>query len=317
MQLVRRGSELTTRCTPRRFARNGDFDVIVDEVNTLPYFAPLWSRAPTLAVHQPARTRGLVVRSAEAARCDWLGERARLPAGVPTRTDGHDLGFDSRRLAPARAARPDRRDPDGGQHRTCRRAAPKRLEGHLIAIGRLTPSKRYEHAIEALLRRAAAAGGTLTIVGDGPKRGAGATGLRGGIADAVRCRVVDEAGRGAVLPPSRHPRGPSAREGWGLTVTEAALRGTVSVVYDIPGFRDSVLHERTGLVTAPTPPPSPRVCGGAWANRNCMSASDARLGKAPQPSTGSELRTPTSPQSAPAAEARRAFQEERRAAEKE
>ena len=27
---------------------------------------------------------------------------------------------------------------------------PERLEGHLVAIGRLTPSKRYDHAIEAL-----------------------------------------------------------------------------------------------------------------------------------------------------------------------
>jgi len=47
--------------------------------------------------------------------------------------------------------------------------------------------------------------------------------------------------------------GTSVREGWGLTVVEAALVGTPAVVYDIPGFRDSVVHERTGVVTPRDP----------------------------------------------------------------
>ncbi|HJQ08774.1 MAG TPA: glycosyltransferase family 4 protein [Candidatus Saccharimonadales bacterium] len=42
----------------------------------------------------------------------------------------------------------------------------------------------------------------------------------------------------------------SVKEGWGLIVTEAASQGTPAVVYDVDGLRDSVRHERTGLVTA-------------------------------------------------------------------
>lgn len=45
----------------------------------------------------------------------------------------------------------------------------------------------------------------------------------------------------------------SVKEGWGLIVTEAASQGTPAVVYDVPGLRDSVRHEQTGLVTAPHP----------------------------------------------------------------
>jgi glycosyltransferase involved in cell wall biosynthesis len=37
-------------------------------------------------------------------------------------------------------------------------------------------------------------------------------------------------------------------EGWGIVVTEAALRGTPTVGFDVPGLRDSVEHERTGLL---------------------------------------------------------------------
>jgi glycosyltransferase involved in cell wall biosynthesis len=45
----------------------------------------------------------------------------------------------------------------------------------------------------------------------------------------------------------------SAREGWGLVVSEANREGTPAVVYDIPGTRDSVLEGRTGLRSNPTP----------------------------------------------------------------
>jgi glycosyltransferase involved in cell wall biosynthesis len=37
-------------------------------------------------------------------------------------------------------------------------------------------------------------------------------------------------------------------EGWGIVVTEAALRSTPTVGFDVPGLRDSVLHEQTGLL---------------------------------------------------------------------
>ena len=41
---------------------------------------------------------------------------------------------------------------------------------------------------------------------------------------------------------------PSIREGWGLNVTEAAALGTPCVAYDVPGLRDSVWDEVTGLL---------------------------------------------------------------------
>lgn len=41
----------------------------------------------------------------------------------------------------------------------------------------------------------------------------------------------------------------SVEEGWGLIVTEANSQGTPAVVYDVAGLRDSVQHEKTGIVT--------------------------------------------------------------------
>jgi len=45
----------------------------------------------------------------------------------------------------------------------------------------------------------------------------------------------------------------SVEEGWGLIVSEANGQGTPAVVYDVEGLRDSVKHNRTGLITEPTP----------------------------------------------------------------
>lgn len=41
----------------------------------------------------------------------------------------------------------------------------------------------------------------------------------------------------------------SVKEGWGLVVTEANSQGTVAVVYDVDGLRDSVINNVTGIVT--------------------------------------------------------------------
>jgi glycosyltransferase involved in cell wall biosynthesis len=43
------------------------------------------------------------------------------------------------------------------------------------------------------------------------------------------------------------------KEGWGLTVTEAASQGTPAVVYDADGLRDSVKNNQTGIITAKNP----------------------------------------------------------------
>ena len=41
---------------------------------------------------------------------------------------------------------------------------------------------------------------------------------------------------------------PSPKEGWGITVVEAAACGTPSLASDSPGLRDSVRHGETGFL---------------------------------------------------------------------
>jgi len=46
----------------------------------------------------------------------------------------------------------------------------------------------------------------------------------------------------------------SVKEGWGLIVSEAASQGTPAIVYDVDGLRDSVQHDRTGLIVSENTP---------------------------------------------------------------
>jgi glycosyltransferase involved in cell wall biosynthesis len=45
----------------------------------------------------------------------------------------------------------------------------------------------------------------------------------------------------------------SVKEGWCLVVTEAASQGTPAVAYDVPGLRDSIKHQESGIITDPNP----------------------------------------------------------------
>lgn len=45
---------------------------------------------------------------------------------------------------------------------------------------------------------------------------------------------------------------PSTKEGWGLTVIEANSMGTPVVGYNVAGLKDSIKHNKTGILTEPT-----------------------------------------------------------------
>lgn len=256
VRIVRRGTELTTRIYAPAFARDVRPDAIVEEINTLPYGAPVWSSVPVLLfMHQLARDVWWYEAPKVVAALGWVVEPLYLQ--VFRRCDA---------VTVSRSTRDDlRRMCVGGTITVLPQFVPvdpfdslpqKRRDGSMIAIGRLTPSKRYDHAIEALaLLRRDKPQATLTIIGEGreePRLRRIAD--RAGVANEVRfLGRVSEDEKIAAIDRSDVLVGTSVREGWGLTVTEAAMRNTPSVVYDIPGFRDSVVGGRSGDIVPPRP----------------------------------------------------------------
>ncbi len=171
------------------------------------------------------------------------------------RTGGHrdhDLRFDCGGSSGTRPAWSDRRHPDGGEHGARRRAARQsdsrgtssrsvasRHRSATTMRSRLLPSSARSHP-----------DATLTIVGSGRDR-ASSRCMRVGWASAMqyvsRARWRGREDRAADGVGSARWHLSAGR--MGTHVTEAALRGTPSVVYDVPGFRDSVATgERVSLL---------------------------------------------------------------------
>jgi glycosyltransferase involved in cell wall biosynthesis len=121
----------------------------------------------------------------------------------------------------------------------------KRTPRRFVAVGRLVRYKRIDLLLEIWQSVRQHVGGTLTIIGDGPDRpkleskkveGVEFTGF---ISEAEKHQLMSEAW--LLLHPA-------SWEGWGLVITEAAVRGTPSVGFDVPGVRDAIEHGETGLL---------------------------------------------------------------------
>jgi glycosyltransferase involved in cell wall biosynthesis len=256
VRIVRRGSEATTRLFAPAFARRAGWDVVVEEINTLPYFAHMWSSVPSvLFIPQLAREVWWYEAPKMLAWLGWVAEPLYLAAyrRVNAITISDSTSEDLRRFGLRR-----RIDvlPIAVSTPALAELPPSKPRGELVTVGRLVPSKRFDHAIRALSTlRESHSSARLTIIGEGREL----TNLqhlaaRLGLEEAVRFtgRVTDET-KVALLEQADVLVACAVREGWGLTATEAARLGTPAVAYDVAGLRDSIVDGRTGLLTRPSP----------------------------------------------------------------
>ena len=129
---------------------------------------------------------------------------------------------------------------------------PQREKGdYFLWLGRLRRYKGVWVAMEAFKRFAAKHPGTrLVFAGGGPEEGAlKALVTKWGLQDRIEIR-----GRVSAEEKRQLLRGATAlvqssyKEGWGLTVMEAAACGTMSIASKVPGLQDSVRDGETGLL---------------------------------------------------------------------
>jgi glycosyltransferase involved in cell wall biosynthesis len=238
----------------RRHLANERWDVVVEDLNKVPLFTPLWVRRPlVLLVHHLFGATAFREASAPFAAATWLLERP-IPAvyrGLPTQAVSESTADD----LVVRGLRRDRITvihngvdlgfftPDPATGRT--------PHPTFLYVGRLKRYKRIDVVIDALHRlRQRGVDATLRIAGRGdeePKLRAQAERL--GLADSVRFEgFVSEEQKRDLLRSSWATVLASPKEGWGITNIEAGACGTPAVAADSPGLRESVIHDRTGLL---------------------------------------------------------------------
>jgi hypothetical protein len=137
-----------------------------------------------------------------------------------------------------------------GTEVTVRPPAKKEPVPTVVFIGRLSANKRPDHAIRAFgLVRGQLPEAQMWVIGSGPEEAR----LRKMAGPGVTFfgRVSEEEKRQR-LERAHALVATSVREGWGLVVTEAAARGTVSIGYDVAGLRDSI-GASGGILTPANP----------------------------------------------------------------
>jgi glycosyltransferase involved in cell wall biosynthesis len=228
-------------------------DALVEIWNGMPFLSPLWYRGPRVVFlhHVHAEMWGMVLPPT-LARMGNAVERTIAPRfyrssrivtlSESSRTEIVEmLGFDSDRITVAPPG-VDARYTPGGQR------APTPL---VVAVGRLVPVKRFDSLLRSLAKvKADLPELEAVIIGEGDERPA-LEALREelGATDWVQMpgRVDDDElvswyQRAWVVASS------SQREGWGMTLTEAAACGTPAVATAIAGHADAVLDGESGLL---------------------------------------------------------------------
>lgn len=253
VRVRRRGGRLTVY--PRGLAyllgRGRGADVVVDVQNGLPFFSPLVRRRPVVVlVHHVHREQWQIIYPGTSGRVGWWLESRLAPwlyrsrryvtVSDASRTDLLGLGVDADRVTVVHNGL----DPTG-QPRDERAATPT-----IMVLGRLVPHKQVEHALRAVSAvREHVPDVRLEIVGEGwwrPQLEALAAELA--VTDVVTFRgAVSDGERDAALDRAWVLLAPSVKEGWGLSIMEAAAHGVPAIAYRTAGgVRDSVVDGDTG-----------------------------------------------------------------------
>lgn len=229
-------------------------DVLVEDINKLPLFLASVTDLPfcVLVPHLFGETAFQEAPWPMAAAV-WMAER---PLARAYRRAGfHAISESTRddlvaRGVPAERIRVVHPGVDSARFRPSPEE-PRASEPRFLYVGRLKRYKGIDLAIEALaLARRSRPDLRLDIAGTGDHRPAlERLAMERGQDSAVAFHgFVSEARKISLLRGAWANLFPSPKEGWGITVVEAAACGTPSLASDSPGLRDSVRHMETGYL---------------------------------------------------------------------
>jgi glycosyltransferase involved in cell wall biosynthesis len=224
-------------------------DAVIEDLNKFPFFARFWVREPLVVLVHHLFGRTAFQQVAWPIAAATFGAEALVPRLY--------------RGLPVVAVSPSTRDElvAGGMRPADIHVIPNGLDhdryrpgdGRLastptvLALGRVEPYKRTEMLVDAV---ASIAGARLVVAGSGTGMDALRDHVaRRGLESRVELRgFVDEDTKVRLLREAQVVATASRKEGWGLTVLEAAACGTPSVAFDVPGLRDAIRDGETGVL---------------------------------------------------------------------
>jgi glycosyltransferase involved in cell wall biosynthesis len=252
IKIVRAGGRFTVYGQAKKFYskrfRHEGFDIIIDEINTRPFFAQKFAKNGEkiiALIHQLAREFWFFETPFPVSYVGyhflenrWLKQYvdvSTVTVSESTRLDLASLGFKHVSVI-----------PEGLNFEPLKVLPEKDSKPIVVFSGRLKRAKRPDHAIKAFaIVKTNIPKAELWVFGDGPFRqkleriaGLGVK-FFGNLNNFERRNLL---GKSWILIV------PGVREGWGLNVIEANALGIPAIAYDAPGLRDSVRNQETGLL---------------------------------------------------------------------
>ena len=239
------------------------FDIVIEVVNTAPYFGVFFGHKNVrrfLFYHQLAREIWFHEAPPPISQLGYtlepLATRLLSTARVPvitvsesTKADLARFGFSPQRVRIISEG--IELDPLAKLETAEKYPVPT-----MLSLGAMRAMKRTVHHIEAF-NRAKQLLPALQLKVAGDAGGPYGQKVLQAIADSPHRRDIEYLGRVsqgdkiALMRRSHVIVQTALKEGWGLTITEAASQGTPAVAYDVDGLRDSIRHGETGLLTVP------------------------------------------------------------------
>ncbi|MEO6500517.1 MAG: glycosyltransferase family 4 protein [Jatrophihabitantaceae bacterium] len=227
-------------------------DVVVDVQNGIPWLSRLVTRKPVVVLLHHVHREQWPIVFGKLGSLGWLLESRVAPrvyrrsryvtVSECTRAELAGQGIDPARVTVAYNGTPEPAPSEAG-----RSATPR-----VVVLGRLVPHKH----VEIVIRAAAALRDRfpdleIDVVGQGWWADElAALARRLGVEDIVTFHgFVDEQVKADLLARAWVGALPSVKEGWGLSVVEAASHGTPSVAFSrAGGLAESILHGQTGVL---------------------------------------------------------------------
>jgi len=250
-------------------------DIVVEDINKLPLYLTTLCHTPFCAmVPHLFGTTAFRVASWPAATLVWLAERP-IP-WVYRRAGFHAISESTRDDLVARGVPHDRIrviHPGVAPVAGAPEPVSPEVPPFFLYVGRLKRYKGVDVALRALaIARREVPDLTLRIAGNGDDLARlkglareldieGTVRFLGYVSEDEKVTLF----RGAVANVF-----PSPKEGWGMTIVEAAACGTPSLASDSPGLRDSVRHGESGFLV-------PHGDAGAMAERMIALVRDTDL----------------------------------------
>jgi glycosyltransferase involved in cell wall biosynthesis len=232
---------------------NSDFDIVIDDINKIPFYTPLYIKKPLLAIsHHFFGTSIFKEANLIAGTYVYLSEKIldfvykKTPFVVvseSTLSEFSNRGFDKKNFSIVFNAI----EPTEYPMSICE----KNQDFTITYFGRLKKYKSVDHLFYAFAKvKINNPSAKLVIIGRGDfKEYLEKLGKQLGISDSLTFYgFVSKDEKSKLLSQSHIVVNTSVKEGWGITNIEANACGTPVISANVPGLRDSVKNGVSGLL---------------------------------------------------------------------